>query len=181
MTGDYGRKIYQAFHALLQLHADTLKLLQDCDGAVGRGRKSVYRNLVFDESSRALYADHWMVEGVFRYWDAEDLAPGLFDGITVCFGDAMKRIDEPLLIAGRLLCKGKPKKWALWNAFLAGPDRHPFRQVVAREDAEDGRIVWLRLIGIPLYSITAVKDVVSYMEQVRVAGPKLSPIPTDKK
>lgn len=167
MNDDYGMKMGRVFDALIQLHGDTRKLLQECDTLIGKGRPSVWGNLVFADGSWVVYADHWMVEAVFRYWEAADELPGLVEGMTVCFGDFKRRIAEPILLLGQLKYAGDRAKWDLWDAFFDWGQGTPLGNVAGLQGITGDRIEWLKIVAIPLYSIRSVDDVMAWMERVR--------------
>jgi hypothetical protein len=176
MSEGYGRKVAKAFEAVYQLHMDASKLLSDCDSTVGKGKESVFGSYVMKDLSKAVHQpDGWMPYGVYRYYDASDECPGLVDGVMLYFWDYPPLPEEPMLIAGRLkyrldgeggvksVCNG----WDLWWAAFDWSKDGPRAQVIALEDVGDGRVEWMKMIVVPLYSIKSMQEVERLMELVR--------------
>jgi hypothetical protein len=178
MSKDYGKMMGNAIKAVARMHSDTSKLLQDCDGTIGKGRESVFGNNATRDVTSLVKAEMWMAEGVYRYYDASDKRKGLVDGITACFHDVEKHsLVEPLLIFGRIqyhldaddairdVCKG----WDLWYALIDWADPFELHQVLTPvpPELDADRIEWLRLIAVPLYSVKSMDDVVRLMKTVR--------------
>lgn len=179
MDSDYGLKLGQALRAVARLHADTSKLLLDCDKHIGKGRRSLFGNFVTRDLTYNVKADFWMPEGLFRHYDA-----GLFlvDSITVTFfmpagsGDP-ESVPQPLFKAGRIqYARDKAGKeadvksvcdaWDLWWLFFKGGPKPELQQPLECADVGNGRIAWARYIAVPLISISSIQDVCKLMNTV---------------
>src|SRR5262249_5747461 len=149
MTPDYGKKIASAFEAVYQLFKDTGKLLQDCDGFIGKVRPSVFGNVITEKLARGMYeCDWWMVADAIRYYDASDRCRGVVEGVTVYFWDTPPLHDEPLLILGQVQYQGDSdltvkslcQWWDLWSAWFKWTAERRLREVLTLKDVGDGRI-----------------------------------------
>src|SRR5438128_10314836 len=117
---DYGRKITKAFQAILEVHRSASRLLLDCDGTIGRGRSSIFGNVVTRDLSKSVNdPDLWMPCGLFRFY-AKDEMPGLVDGLTIYYWNNPPLCEEPLLIAGRIKYREGSvcEAWDLWYTFF---------------------------------------------------------------
>lgn len=178
MTKDYGRKVGTALEAVRRLHADTSRLLRDCDATIGSGRESVFRSEVTKDLTWHVQTEFWMAEGVYRYYeDKAAPAPGVVEALTVCFFDVRGRVPEPFLLVGRFRYRVDPatgaraecKGWDLWYSYLDWwADRSP--GVVQTLVNPDDRIERVSLVGVPLYDINSLGDVERLFEQVRAAA-----------
>jgi hypothetical protein len=175
MSDGYSKKIAKAFEAIYQLHMDASILLKDCDGTIGKGKESVFGNVVMSGLSTTLYgSDAWMPYAVYRYYDATREAPGLVDGVMVYFWDLPPMPDEPMLIVGRIkyrladdadirsVCNG----WDLWGGAFEWSKPPSPGEVTRLTDVGKGRIEWMKLVLAPLYSIKSMKDVEQLMKSV---------------
>lgn len=180
---DYGKQIANALAAVQQLYADTDKLLQDCDGTVGKGKPSVFGNVVTRDLSRVIGGHHWWMPGaLYRYYDARAQGPGLVEALTVSFQDEADveppRQDEPLLIVARIhytIKRSTPLRsvcdpWNLWNAYFIAWENRCLNKVIALNTGLDDYISKLTMIAVPLYSIKAVHDVEQLIHKLRLAS-----------
>jgi len=176
MNQDYGRKVGLALQAVQQLHADSLRLLQDCDMTIGQGRDSLFGNKVGDDYDTRI-DKKWMAEGVFRFYDASKVKPGLVEAITLCFVDLQtpSKVVEPMLLAGQVQYRLSSEKdlhgqlycWELWEAFFTWSKDQRTGAVLMPEPQDHDRIEWLTVLAVPLYSVSDIKVVQSVMQQVR--------------
>jgi len=179
MDSDYGVKLGQALGAVARLHADTSKLLVDCDKHIGKGRRSLFRSYVTRDLTYNVKADFWMPEGVFRHYDAGGL---LVDSVTVTFfmppssGDP-DSVPQPLFQVGRIQYRadgpGKAadvksvcQAWDLWWLFFKLERKIELGRVLECADVEDGRIAWARYIAVPLVSISSIEDAIGLYGRV---------------
>jgi hypothetical protein len=166
----------KVFEAIFQLYADASKLLVECDSTIGKDKASVFGSYAMKDLSKAVYQpEGWMPYGVYRYYVATAEGPGMVDGVLLYFWDYPPKPDEPMLIAGRLkyrlageagvksVCNG----WDLWLGALEWTKQCPQAQVIRLEDVGDGRIEWMTLIMVPLYSIKSMKEVEQLFERLR--------------
>ncbi len=166
-ASDYGLQIGQALKAVARLHADTSKLLLDCDKHIGKRRRSVFGSFVTRDLTYNVKADFWMPEGVYRFYDAGSL---MVDALTVTFfmpersGDP-EAVPQSILTVGRIQyadsarTKGGDVKsvcdpWDLWLAFFRGGSKPQFQTILEGADLADGRIAWACWIAVPLVSIS---------------------------
>jgi hypothetical protein len=184
MSPDYGQRVGQAFQAVCQVFEDTSRLLQDCDGTIGKGRSSLFGNVIIERLSRAIYEPlYWMVSNAVRCYDAGDQLPGLVEAINVYFWDKPPQHDEPLLLLGRikyLVSADTPVKsvarwWDLWHAGFKWGGALRLGEVVplpgqALPPEDEGRIEWLKMLAVPLFSVSSIAEVERLMERVRQAG-----------
>ncbi len=179
MNEDYGRKIGNALRAVQRMHSDTSRLLQDCDGTIGKGKRSIFGNYATRNLTYSVDATQWMAEAVYRWYECPD-APGRAEAVMVVFFCAERRNDQkpgeeqPLLLLGQAqyhvktgrALKGACKEWDLWDVSIEGSELQEFGRVAISKDANK-RIEWLKFVAIPLYSVTGMDVVVRLMEQVR--------------
>lgn len=177
MTAEYGNKIGTALRAIRQMHSDTSRLLQDCDGTIGRHRPSVFGSNATRDLTYQFNAAQWMAEGVYRYYDAADVEAGLVEGITTAFIDKVKpeRPEEPLLIVGQIKYKVEDGKaiaetclgWDLWNVYFDGLPAAKTGTILFTKGWQTGRVDWVKLIAVPLYSVSSMAVVEELMAKVR--------------
>jgi hypothetical protein len=180
MSNDYGKKISKAFEAIYQLHLDASKLLQDCDGTIGKGRQSIFGNIVTRDLSRAIYEPGtWMPAGLYRFYDASAEILGLVEGLAIYYWEHPPLHDEPLLILGQIKYRVEErstirsvcKEWDLWYAYFEWCENPRVNDVIAfkRDVDEEGRTEWFKLCALSLYSIKSMEDVEQLMARVRQA------------
>jgi hypothetical protein len=183
MDSDYGTQLGQALRAVARLHADTSKLLVDCDKYIGNGRKSLFGNYVTRDLTYNVKADFWMPEGVYRHYDAGGT---VVDSITVTFFVPLGAGDpeiarQPLFQVGRTeynlanAGKGGDLKsvcdpWDLWWLFFKGGPKPELGRVLECADAEKGRIVRSHYIAVPLVSVSSIEDATMLYESVIAAN-----------
>lgn len=174
MSEDYGKKMGNAIRAVAKMHSDTSRLLQDCDGTIGKDKASVFGSYATRDLTYNVRADQWMAQGVYRYYDASTERQGLVDGIMVYFfSRGPYDHQEPLLIVGRIqyhvesgaAIKGICQEWDLWYALFDWGAGLEVNKVLTPGSPD--RIEWIRLFAVPLYSVKSMDDVVSLMKQVR--------------
>jgi hypothetical protein len=180
-----GQKMLAALRAVARFHSDTSKLLVDCDKYVGKGRKSLFGSYATRDLSYHVKADFWMPEGLFRYYDS---GRSLVDGVGITLFNAAGNSDpeyetEPLFMAARIqyktpeadagksvdgqdglktICDG----WDIWWLFFEANKTRAVRELLEYADVDQGRIVWARLIAVPLFSINRIEDVLDLMAKI---------------
>lgn len=174
---DYGKRVGNAFNAIYRLHLDTGKLLQDCDGSIGKGLTSLFGNVVTRDLSKAIYdPGFWMPGGVYRFYDASKSGQGLVEGVTIYYWDAPPLHDEPLFILAQMKYRvgdgdsAEPpdcREWDIWESYFTWNTDHQCGKVIRLNDVGDGRLEWVKVISAPLYSIKSIKDVEQMMSKVR--------------
>ena len=179
MSSDYGLQIGQALKAVARLHADTSKLLVDCDKQIGKERRSLFGNYATRDLSYNVKADFWMPEGVFRYYDAGSLA---VDTVTVIFflparSGGPEIVPQPIFAVGRIqYADGTTSKdadvksicnaWDLWWLFLKSGSKPELGTAFHGSDLDNGRIAWARWIAIPLVSISSIEGVTKLFDEI---------------
>jgi len=178
MSEDYGKKMGNAIRAVAKMHSDTSRLLQDCDGSIGKDRVSVFGSYATRDLTYGVRADQWMAQGVYRYYDASAESRGLVDAIMAYFfSRGPYDHEEPLLIVGRIqyhldgdaVIKGVCQEWDLWYALFDWGAGLELSRLLTPESPDKNRIEWIRLIAVPLYTVKSMDDVVNLMKQVREA------------
>ena len=169
---DYGRKITKAFQAILEVHRNASRLLLDCDGTIGKGRSSIFSNVVTrDVSATVNYPDAWMPCSLFRFYDAKDEMPGLIEGLTIYYWDDPPLCEEPLLIGGRIKYRqgSACEHWDLWSAFFKWQEDRSLDKVISvtRKPEEESRMDWFKLLAVPLFTIKSIQNVEELMARVR--------------
>jgi hypothetical protein len=172
---EYGLKIGKALSAVRTMYADASKLLQDCDGTIGKGRTSIYGSYVTSGLTYHVRAKHYMAEALFRLYDAGEGVAGLVEGVSIYFLDQKDRAAEPILIVGQVkyhieqeaTIKSVSGEWDLWYAYFDGCESQAFDEVLAPEPNDTGRIEWVKVIAVPLYSVANMDVVVDLMNKVR--------------
>lgn len=180
-TDDYGRRVALALRAVQQLHQDAGRLLQDCDGTVGKGLQLATKNSSVTKDTYWTLGKRWMPEGAFRCYSPEPGSrPGLIDVVCACFYGEKVAVDEPALIVGRYeyrlaegvrvqdLCDG----WDVWYLLADHCDPRPADELLSGGPVEweERQVEWFRLVSVPLFSVRSMDDVVRLMERVRAAG-----------
>jgi hypothetical protein len=178
MNTEQGQKIAGALKAVAQLHSDTSKLLLDCDAYIANGRRSVFGNNATRDLTWHAKAAHWMAEGVYRFYEGNSLN---VDAITVTFFKPDEEF-EPLLKVGRIQYKVPGdgladalrqvcNEWDLWWLYFDSGAARQVGKVIEYSDLDDHRIVWARLIAVPLFTIHRIEDVRQLMTRVVESGP----------
>lgn len=181
VSDDYGVKIEEALLAVRQMHADVTKLISLLDTKLNR--KPVVMKIT-DQWKFALDSEIWMPEGMYRIYAVPDV-PGCVEGITAVFLNYWgEPIREPLLLVGQAqfatqtadelrtaLMEGE-NVWFLWNAYLKWQDRRVMNEVLPVQgpndlDQSDGKLRWVQVVAVPLYSIEGIEDVLALLQQVR--------------
>lgn len=174
MRDGYGLLVANALVAVQQLHDDVSRLLQDCDGVIGKGKASRFANAVTQDLSALLRADYWMAEAVFCYYYEADGADGVVDAVTACFFDAENRIPEPFLLVGQVKYRveanaqipAKCQGWDLRHGYFGWwPNRTPGMAHAGRRD--DDRVEWFKVVGVPLFSVRSVAHVGELLAEVQ--------------
>jgi hypothetical protein len=180
MSTEQGQKLAGALKAIAQLHADTSRLLLDCDRHIGNGRNSVFQNYATRDLTYAVRAPYWMAEGVYRFYEA---GPRLVDAVTVTFFKPGEE-SEPLLKIGRIeyarrvqQLESEPlrqmcKEWDLWWLFFKSGGARDFNEVLEYKEADNHRIACARLITVPLVTVRRIEDVCELMSRVVESFPK---------
>jgi hypothetical protein len=190
MSEDYGKTMGNAIRAVAKMHSDTSRLLQDCDGTIGKDKASVFGSYATRDLTYNVRADQWMAQGVYRYYDASAEGRGLVDGIMAYFfGRGPYHHEEPLLIVGRIqyhldgdaAIKGVCQEWDLWYALFDWGTGFELNRVLTPESPDKNRVEWIKLIAAPLYSIQSMEDVVALMKRVQESKPdERADVPTKK-
>lgn len=178
-----GQNILAALKAVARFHSDTSKLLVDCDKHIGKGRRSIFGSYATQDLTYHVKADFWMPEGMFRYYEA---GPALVDAVAVTFFNADGTTNpeletEPIfklakiqyrcpedvpreatqnIEARRTSCKA----WDVWSLFFRETKERTFQRVFEYSDVDHGRIVWARLIAVPLLSINKIEGALELMD-----------------
>jgi hypothetical protein len=135
MNNDYGKKIAKAFEAIYQLHNDVARLLQDCDGTIGKGKPSIFGSTVTRDLSQAVYnPGRWMPAVLYRYYDGsqettfEREKEGRWKHVK--YPGWIQWADAPggLLIA-EIRTKVRDHEWQIMEAFIGYLDRHLGEQI----------------------------------------------------
>ena len=189
VSDDYGRRVGMALRAVKQLYADASRLLSNCDGTIGKGRRVCTKSYAATNGLSSLLGGGWMAEGAYRCYAAEpDKQPGLVEAVCLCFTGETTAREEPLLVAGQInyrldagqklhdVCDG----WDLWYLFAGYCPVRPHGEVQTAGPLtyQDGSKSFdgFKLVAVPLYSITSLADVVALMDSVRsAANPAGSP------
>lgn len=173
MNGDYGIRVGTAIKAVARLHSDTSRLLRDCDGAIGEGRPSIFKNYATKDLTYHVKADYWMAVGVYRFYDASDILPGLVEGLTICFAGKEDFLEQPLLLLGRIEYLNDPDGddgcdgWDLWYTYFNTSPSLAFGTVYDAEPHDPDRIKGINLVSVPLFSVNSMDDVIALMNRVR--------------
>lgn len=179
-----GKQVGIAFKALKRCHSDVSKLLLDLDKEMkkdGLSRLWVGRDAVTYGVSKAIYAEHWMPERIYRYYTspASDDAHNVVEGVNVCFSHVHPAASEPLLVIGKAIYRvpnGKKlievaQVWDFLDAFVTWHDTtlDDLAKVLRWRDQENGRVDEMRFIAVDLYSVNSMKVVLELLGQVRKA------------
>ena len=177
----YGKKVGSAIQAVIQMHRDTVQLLNACASTIGSGKVDVFRNQITRGMSQVATAQYHMAEGMFKYYRTRE-KPELVEGVTAVFHEKISPFDEPTFIAGQLKYHAGhgPEYnrawggWDLWFAFFCWGDAPALNQIIkirpsSQATDEDGkeRIEHVTLIAKPLYSIQNISDVEAMLERTR--------------
>lgn len=181
VSEDYGTRMGRAVQAVHQMHVDVTKMITLLDKKLGRGPVLVR---ITEQARFSVNADVWMPEGMHRIYAVPDL-PGRVEGITAVFLDVHgEALREPILLAGQAQFKFEPNDnlrsiimdggnaWCLWTGYLTWQEGRPLNSVVRisapvdREEAH-GKLEWVQVIAVPLYSIASIDDVLQLLDRSR--------------
>lgn len=180
LTDDYGWRVGMALRAVRQLHADSVRLLRDCDGKIGEGRRLATSGYAATAGLSNALGGCWMPEGAYRYYAAPGSHLGRVEAVCLCYYGEVVASDEPVLIVGRIdyhlddgqqiekVCDG----WDLWYLLAENCADRPYRKVLSGSNVNwsDGKSFdGFRLIAVPLYSIESINDVVALMKECQAS------------
>jgi len=115
---DYGKKMGHAIMAVAKMHGQVSQLFSDCD-SLFPDYESVFANIATRDLTYNVRADHWMADGVFRYWfQSGHSVPAI---TAIFYHDGQ---EEPLLLVGCIdytdvnsqNLKERCNSWDLWWA-----------------------------------------------------------------
>ena len=186
VSDEYGPKIEMALRAINQMHIDVRNLILLLDKEMGRSPIVVR---ITDQARFSVNADVFMPEGMHRIYAVPD-SPGRVEGITVVFIDLWGQpVSEPMLLVGQAQFNSQASAdlkrtiteggnlWCLWDAYLRWQDQRPVGKLLQvqpppNKDDVDEKASWVNVIAKPLYSIKAIADVMSLLQQVRAVAPR---------
>lgn len=174
MEADYGKQVGKAFEAVYQLHKDVSRLLADCIGVLGKGRKTPHWPYVFlGVSGSAHDTEKWMPFATRRYFTGGDLPPSAAEFVLAYFWSPLPYPQEPLLVVGRVTyhptesAEIKPDFYDAWTLAFEQGGPLAVGEVTRHVLSEHERIASADVLAVPLFSINSVDDVLKHMEEVR--------------
>ena len=159
-----GQEILSVFRYVQQVFMETQRILLKMDNLMGPEWKTVYGNRITKEVTSSLVdPERWLVEAVFRIYEAEDKLVN--KGITISFWG---EIEEPVITAGKLVYSDIKSRdhWDLWNSwFLWNPHEETKKAldgaVVKYKPDEDNNITDVQVFSLPLVILENDNDVES--------------------
>ena len=94
----------KALTAVMQMHSDSARLLRDFDQWMD-GYRSAFGSKATIDLSRDVKFGLYMADGLYRHY-VRDEAPNIVLAINIVFFDSRNKVEQPLLIAAKLLCRG---------------------------------------------------------------------------
>ena len=183
MPTELGPMIGIAFNAVRQCHQDLGRLLSDLDGMMtGTAMKRVWdENAVTRGVSLAAGSPYWMARKIYRLYYDPMGAPNVVEGINIRFFSKDGSLNEPRLVAGRTIYDVPPAKniqkvaktWDLdkgYHEWCNAPPEDlgkPLLYNHTENGPDQGRVVRMGVIARDLYSITAIVDIRTMLEDVR--------------
>jgi len=183
MSENYGENITRAMRAVLQMHADSSKLLLDLDREM-MDYVSLYDNIATANLSYDVKSKRFMAEGLFRHYvraktDTEVIAVNILffdEGIKTAFS-------EPLFVASKLSylnttgssSERQSRFWNPWQALTDWSHGEALKGVVhLSEIKKSGEVQSATVRAVPLFGISSIEQAMYVMREV---APELVPSP----
>lgn len=166
MANDQGEQMLMAVKAVIGMHKDSIKLLEDLDKEM-RGFVSFYGNTVTLDLGSALYKRRYVAEGLIRLYVRSPQANEML-GVNICFENGEDpHFTEPVLVIARITYdpgnidqKEKlDRGWDPWYAFLEwAPERKYKERIIVNRPPKRPRIEEAILAAIPLFSVHDIEQ-----------------------
>jgi hypothetical protein len=166
-----GLLMTKALTAVMQMHADSARLLRDfdqwMDGYRSASGSQATNNLSYDVKT-GLY----MADGLFRHYVRDD-ALNIVLAINILFFDSKNKVEQPLLIAAKLLYASEveyvsDRAWDPWSAYFIWNKDRSYRKTIALEGAfKKGNLSRIAVAAMPLYDVTTESVLHEFVRPVR--------------
>ena len=175
MVDENGLRIGAALQAVLQMQADSVKLLRDLDRGL-QGYKSLFGNYVTSGIGSSINTQAFLADGMFRHYSV-DGKWGRSLAATICFFDLKRpeRLPEPVFVAANLDYidpspdpnEKQKRAWDAWYAYVEwAPDRK-FNEIIVLENPEQREsLTRVEFVAAPLYSITNLDVATSLIDRL---------------
>ena len=175
MVDEAGLRMGAALRAVLQMQADSVKLLRDLDRGL-QGYKSLFGNYVTSGIGSSINTQGFLADGMFRHYSV-DGKWGRSLAATICFFDLKRpeRLLEPVFVAANLEYidpdpdPGEKQKraWDAWYAYVEWAPGRKFNEVIILDNPEQREsLARVEFVAAPLYSITDLQVATSLLDRL---------------
>ena len=174
MSNEAGVRMCLAMEAVVHLHQDCIKLINDIDKHM-QGYQSYYDNTVTQGLGSAISNRRYLADGLMRfYYRTNDLSKML--GVNVCFFDLDDpKFIEPIFVVANLTYERADvdyaekyrRAWDPWYSFLNWAPERVYGQPISLT-APKGRenITTVTLAAIPLYDVKTAAAAIALVDMV---------------
>lgn len=174
MTDDYGKRIGSAIKAVVQMQADSIRLLRDLDRDF-QGYKVLLGNVVTLHLGNSINNASFLADGFFRHY-SPDATWGRSLVATICFFDLRKpeRLPEPVFVAANIeylnpepdATEKLKRAWDGWYGFVEWAQNRDFHRQMIVDCPSQREIGKMILAAAPLYSITTIEAATKLVDLV---------------
>jgi hypothetical protein len=164
MDAEYGKQMGRAIRAVLDMHADCVKLLSDLDKTLVE-YESIFGNVVALNQGITISRRAYIAEGLIRLYARRSDADRVL-GINICFYDENDpEFVEPILVVANTRYQTKTadpqeklkRAWDPWYSFLDwAPERVYETAIRIEKPRKRGVIEQITVAAAPLYTITSL-------------------------
>jgi hypothetical protein len=176
MEADYGKQMGKAIRAVLEMHADCIRLFHDMDKALD-DYESLLGNVVALNQGTTIGRREFIAEGLIRLYVRKGSEDRVL-GVNICFYDQNdKKFVEPIIVVANIRYlpsssdpQEKLKKvWDPWHAFLSWikPDQRIYGEAITIEKpSKRPSVEQITVAAAPLYTITSLKAAMQLVDLV---------------
>jgi hypothetical protein len=171
MEDDYGKQMGKAIRAVLEMHADCIRLFHDMDKALD-DYESLLGNVVALNQGTTMGRREFIAEALIRLYVRKRSEDRVL-GVNICFYDQNdKKFVEPIVVVANIQYLPGPsdpqeklkKGWDPWYAFLAwiDSDHRIYGEAIKIEKpSKRANIEQVMVAAAPLYTISSLKAAAS--------------------
>ncbi len=175
---EYGQRMGQALLAVLQMQADSVKLLRDLDKRL-QGYETLLGNVATLNLGSSINRNSFIAEALLRQY-SKDGKWGDVLGVNICYFDSAKpsRLPEPIFVAAHLRYSNpnpdpqqkQLRPWDPWYAFLEWSANQTFRTALTLEPPfKTESLEAVTVAAIPLFEVTSLDVAAGLIELVKGA------------
>jgi len=176
MDNENGIMMGSAISAVLQMQADSVKLLRDIDRSL-QGYKPLLGNYVTLGIGGSINSPNFMADGLFRHYSL-DGKWGNALVVTICYFDLKRpeRLAQPVFVAASLdyldpspdQTEKQKRAWDAWFAYVEWASEPEFGEhIVLDAPLPRDAVTRVEFVAAPLYSITSLDVASGLIDRVR--------------